>query len=205
MWASSSARAHAPRLCPYWMVQSLFFFFLLNDSLVLYRCSLSSAITLCPSLPPAVPPSLPLFCALHRSLLGQFNQGAMRPWASLLFHHAVTLSGEKYSFIGFLSLSVFFCLSHPLSLSCPIVLCLFLLSLPLPQSLPLSLFIYPLSLFLPPRSHHHSAVVSCFARTAPLSVPFPPFPLVICPRVSFPPQQLEQRHTAIKSPLITSQ
>lgn len=142
-----------------------FFFFWLNDSLVLYRCSLSCAITLCPSHLPLHSSFSPLF--LPRPLFVQFNHRAMRPWAPLLlFHHAVTLSGEKCSFIGF---SHFFCLSHPFTPSRPIVLSFFPLSLnlsPSPSSFILS---------LPAKSRHHLVVVSLFA-------PVPsPTSLVICP------------------------
>lgn len=99
------ARSHVHtllHLCPYWTVRSLFFFSppLLNGSLVLYRCSLSRAITLCPSLPP-LRSSFFSFAACSDNLI----KGAMRPWAYLLLHHAVTLSREEYSFIGFLSLT----------------------------------------------------------------------------------------------------
>lgn len=61
----------------------------------------------------SVPRSLLPFLRLLPSLapqFGQFNQEAMHPWACLLFHHAVTVSRERYSFIGFLSLS----LCHPI-------------------------------------------------------------------------------------------
>lgn len=69
-------------------------FFVLNNSFVLYRCSLSCAIIL--------PPSLPL------SSFGQFNQGARRPLASRAFSSRLcSLSGEKYSFSGFLLLFCF--------------------------------------------------------------------------------------------------
>lgn len=125
------------------MVQSLrwgffFFFFWLNDSLVLYRCSLSCAITLCPSHLPLHSSFSPLF--LPRPLFVQFNHRAMRPWAPLLlFHHAVTLSGEKCSFIGFLSLFLSLSPLHAVSSHCSLLLPL------VSQSLPLSLFIYPVT------------------------------------------------------------
>lgn len=91
---------------------------------LLYRCSLSSAITLCPSLPPLLPSLAPLF--------GQFNHGAMtQAPAPFLFHHVVTLSRERRHFTGFLSPVPFpFVLVNPSTLSACIVLC----------SVPLSFF-----------------------------------------------------------------
>lgn len=76
-----------------------------------------------------------------------------------LFHHAVTLSWEKYSFIGFLSLSVSFYLCQPLShfsLFLPLVTPLASISPPLP----LHLFLIPPP---SPRSHHRLAMVFLFA------------------------------------------
>lgn len=98
---------------------------LTDNTPLLYRCSLGSAITLCPSLPRFLPSLAPLF--------GQFNHGAMTqaPPAPFLFHHVVTLSRELRHFTGFLSpVSLPFVLVNPSTRSACIVLC----------SVPLSLF-----------------------------------------------------------------
>lgn len=101
---------------------SIYFFFLcvcffpllwLNNSLVLYRCSLSCAITLCPSLPPLHSSFSPLF--LPRSLFVQFNHGAVPPWGPpssffiMLLHSLgrnVLLWGFSYLFSVFVTPSL---------------------------------------------------------------------------------------------------
>lgn len=122
-WACSHVHVLIATTRTGWCNLVFFFFPPHNDSLVLYRCSLSCTINLCPSLPLFFQSSLPFICPLPRSLFGQFNQGATRMWASLLFHHGVTLFGEKYSLMGFLLLP--FLLVSPLllppTLSCLIV------------------------------------------------------------------------------------
>lgn len=116
------ARAQCHR--PYWMVQSGFLFFFLHIMTVLFFIGVRSAVPLISVFTPSLLPVLtPFHLPPPRSLFGQFHQGATRMWASLLFHHGVTLSGEKYSLMGFLLLS--FLLASPLllppTLSCLIV------------------------------------------------------------------------------------
>lgn len=160
---------------------SLFFFCLTTAFFFIGVLSAAPLLSVLLSLPPS------LCCSLPRSLLGQFNQGAMRPLASLLFHHAVTLSGEKYSFIGFLSLSFFSCLSLSVSSHCsvprPLISPSASISTPLP--LHLSFISFHPSSTPPARSHHHLVLVSLFARGAILSVPSPH--LLLCvPEYFFP-------------------
>lgn len=135
-------RVHMLRAsAPIGRLRSLFFFSRLTTALVLYRCSLSSAITLRPSLPRLHTSSSPFFppsSLAPRSDNLIKGGGGSCPWGPppSFFITAVTLSGEEYSFIGFLSLSFPVSLSH-----CSLLLPL--LSPLLPQSLPLSLFISP--------------------------------------------------------------
>lgn len=76
-------RAPPPSLCPTWTVQSLFHphppthTHILVDSLVLYWCSLSYTITLCPSLAPIHSSFSPL--SLPHSSFVQFNHGGHTP------------------------------------------------------------------------------------------------------------------------------
>lgn len=114
---------HWQVFCPFYFILSAVGDLAENTPL-LYRCSLSSAITLCPSLPPLLPSLTPLF--------GQFNHGAMtQAPAPFLFHHVVTLSRERRHFTGFLSpVPLPFVLVNPSTLSACIVLC----------SVPLSFF-----------------------------------------------------------------
>lgn len=118
----------------------LFFFLdavgdLTDNTPLLYRCSLGSAITLCPSLPRLLPSLAPLF--------GQFNHGAMtQAPAPFLFHHVVTPSRERRHFTGFLSpVSLPFVLVNPSTLSACMVLCSGPLSLFPSRSLPLLFFV----------------------------------------------------------------
>lgn len=112
----------------HWQPPPLFFILgavgdLTDSTPLLYRCSLNSAITLCPSLPRLLPSLAPLF--------GQFNHEAMtQAPAPFLFHHVVTLSRERRHFTGFLSpVSLPFVLVNPSTLSACIVLCAVPLSL----------------------------------------------------------------------------
>lgn len=126
----SLPRAHASlHLLSHWPMKSLAsffppFFFILgavgdltDNAPLLYRCSLGTAITLCPSLPRPSPSLAPLF--------GQFNHGAMtQAPAPFLFHHVVTLSRERRHFTGFLSpVSLPFVLVNPSTLPACMVLC----------------------------------------------------------------------------------
>ena len=130
MWISSTAQAVSLPPPP------LLLLLLLCLTTALFFIGVLSAVpllsVLC-SLPPSIPHPLPL--PPSRSLFGQFNQGAARSSrASLLSHHAVSLSGEKYSLQGF---------SHSLSFSVSLALSLcliLLLSSSPPSPLPLPLF-----------------------------------------------------------------
>lgn len=145
----------------------------LNNSLVLYRCSLSCAITLCPSLPPLHSSFSPLF--LPRSPCVQFNHGAVPPWGPPppFSSCCYILWGEMY----FYGVSLTFFLSwSPLpsvSLHCSLLFPLVPPSASISPPFPLHLSREPHT-----KSHHHLAVVSLFDSVpSPTSLVIRPFHL----------------------------
>lgn len=177
-----------------------------NDSPVLYRCSLGCAIILCPSLPPfhlLLPPP-------PRSLFGQFNHEAMTPTPS----PPSPFSSRCYTLRGGMAL---YGVSLTPSFSVPInpSLCLvplFSASSPLislSASIPSRPPTHPPSFKLqnPPsntKSDHHLAGGGS-GGFSPRSCPHPPtLPWSYVPESLLHLCSREQRHTAIKYPLITS-